>query len=431
MFGMSVLAVEYPGYGLARGLPSVHGVNVHVFAAYEYVTKVMNLPPDNVLVFGRSIGTGPACKLAAFRQVGGLILFAPFASLRALAKDSIEQVVPSFFSGVVGSVPVLAEWNNEEHLRRCTAPIVIIHGEQDETIPASHGRQCLNACDQSRAKGIFEGLWTHNHADLRPLVQPITDFLRQQNPRLLPEDYTIPSIIQSTRPAPPAAPVESSVRAQRMVAPHSHRSNPAAPERINSADPNESHMARSRRDQRLFVKMRPDRLEPTLSPDTRPERLEPRLSPDTSQARGSWDGSEASELHDRRASSRADPEESELVLAPPEPDSRSSATSDAGPAAGPSGRLVGPLPGALAGSRTIRSPGKELMDLWNGSWRESRRVLPKPKPAKPEAKDVVSLDVVDRFEADPQPPKPFRFTSYDVFPGLMSARQPPRFPREQ
>ena len=30
---------------------------------------------------------------------------------------------------------------------------VIIHGEQDETIPASHGRQCLNACDQSRAKG--------------------------------------------------------------------------------------------------------------------------------------------------------------------------------------------------------------------------------------------------------------------------------------
>ena len=60
-----LLAVEYPGYGACVGAPSEESITCVASAVFRYVTRTLRWPPMFVYLYGRSIGTGPVCKLAA------------------------------------------------------------------------------------------------------------------------------------------------------------------------------------------------------------------------------------------------------------------------------------------------------------------------------------------------------------------------------
>ncbi|CAM9933767.1 unnamed protein product [Hapterophycus canaliculatus] len=60
-----VVGVEYPGYGLtAIGEPSEESINAAVRVAFLHITEVMGWPAKRVVVMGRSLGSGPAARLA-------------------------------------------------------------------------------------------------------------------------------------------------------------------------------------------------------------------------------------------------------------------------------------------------------------------------------------------------------------------------------
>jgi len=92
MFNAHYLVVEYPGYGLAQGASSESMLNSIAFSAYLYVIKDLGVPPDRVVIYGRSVGCGLAVHLAAKLQAlghvpGALILHSPYTSIRDVAKD--------------------------------------------------------------------------------------------------------------------------------------------------------------------------------------------------------------------------------------------------------------------------------------------------------------------------------------------------------
>ena len=74
-----ILVIEYPNYGLYKGR-SCDESNIYQDALdiYDFLVHVLDLGPDQILVFGRSIGSGPSTYLARHRNIGALILFAPF-----------------------------------------------------------------------------------------------------------------------------------------------------------------------------------------------------------------------------------------------------------------------------------------------------------------------------------------------------------------
>ena len=83
----NVLLVEYPGYGASPGAPYERSVDRHVMVAYSYLTEELRLAPESIVLFGRSLGSGPVCRLAQRLQelgekVGGVILHSPFTSVR-------------------------------------------------------------------------------------------------------------------------------------------------------------------------------------------------------------------------------------------------------------------------------------------------------------------------------------------------------------
>ena len=86
-----VVVPEYPGYGLAEGTPSEDSVDAVAHAAARFIEKTMGAPRDRVIIYGRSVGTGPAAAAAArlsrgaFSGLGGGRAFSEFRTARAIA----------------------------------------------------------------------------------------------------------------------------------------------------------------------------------------------------------------------------------------------------------------------------------------------------------------------------------------------------------
>ena len=66
MMGVHVLVPEYPGYGLCTGNPCEDTVNRAVLAACTFAKDALRWDQDHILIYGRSIGTGPALNAARF-----------------------------------------------------------------------------------------------------------------------------------------------------------------------------------------------------------------------------------------------------------------------------------------------------------------------------------------------------------------------------
>ena len=125
--GFSVLAYDYAGYGTSDGSPSEKAFYEDELAAYDYLVHELATPSEKIVIFGRSVGSGPAVYLAARRRVAGLILQSPFLSAFR----------------VLTHIPILPfdKFPNYKDITRIQCPVFIIHGEADQLIPAWHGKR--------------------------------------------------------------------------------------------------------------------------------------------------------------------------------------------------------------------------------------------------------------------------------------------------
>lgn len=73
-FRVNVLCYEYPGYGIFPGSASSDGCISSQKVVYNFLTKYMGVDPGNIVLFGRSIGSGISSDLCSKRPVGGLVL---------------------------------------------------------------------------------------------------------------------------------------------------------------------------------------------------------------------------------------------------------------------------------------------------------------------------------------------------------------------
>lgn len=125
--GVSVLAYDYRGYGLSKGRVSETHTYEDIEAVYHYLTKEQKIPADQIIIHGRSLGTGPSCHLAAHFPIKGLILESPFIS--AFRVQTIVPLLP------------FDKFRNHRCIQKVKAPILYIHGKKDTLIPIWHTRK--------------------------------------------------------------------------------------------------------------------------------------------------------------------------------------------------------------------------------------------------------------------------------------------------
>ena len=94
--GFSIFAYDYEGYGTSEGKPGEKACYEDAAAAYEFLAVDLKTPPDRIIIFGRSVGSGPAAYIAAKRPSAGVILQSPFVSafrvLTRIPSAAVRQI---------------------------------------------------------------------------------------------------------------------------------------------------------------------------------------------------------------------------------------------------------------------------------------------------------------------------------------------------
>jgi fermentation-respiration switch protein FrsA (DUF1100 family) len=154
--GFSVFAYDYQGYGTSEGRPSEKAAYDDESAAYDFLAVELATPPDRIILFGRSVGTGPAVQPAARRPAAGLVLQSPFLSaFRVLTR-----------------VPLLPfdRFPNYKWIRHVHCPVLIMHGTADSVIGLWHGKKLFDLANQPKQFVAVEGA---DHNDVSPSLTQI------------------------------------------------------------------------------------------------------------------------------------------------------------------------------------------------------------------------------------------------------------------
>ncbi len=150
--GLNVLIVDYRGYGQSTGSPSEEGVYRDASASWQYLTETRGISPEDIVIFGRSLGAGPATWLAVQKQAGAVILESPFTS------------VPDIGAHHYPFLPVRAlatnDFPNEERVEEIEAPVLVIHSQADRVVPFEQGKRVYEAA--SEPKQFLEIQGGHN-----------------------------------------------------------------------------------------------------------------------------------------------------------------------------------------------------------------------------------------------------------------------------
>lgn len=133
--GASVFAYDYQGFGQSEGKPTLDGIIEDGQAAYDYLVKVRNVARDRIVLFGQSMGTGVSCQLLKTRSAAALVLMSPYTSIVNVAREHLAwlNLYPDF------AFPK-QDLNTLKMLGAVHPRTLIIHGEQDQTVPVHHSR---------------------------------------------------------------------------------------------------------------------------------------------------------------------------------------------------------------------------------------------------------------------------------------------------
>lgn len=133
--GYSILCYDYEGYGASQGKPTEPNTYRDIEAVYRYMTGTLKIPPDKIILYGRSVGSGPTCFLAEKYPAAGMVLQSPFTS-------TFKVVCP---------VPLpFDKFPNLQRIRNIKMPILIMHGTLDGVIPFHHGQVLFKAANQPK-----------------------------------------------------------------------------------------------------------------------------------------------------------------------------------------------------------------------------------------------------------------------------------------
>ena len=177
------------GYGKSNGEPTENGCYEDIDAAYLHLTTVLNKQPGNIVIYGRSVGSGPSCYLAERLsnegiQLGGLIIQSPIMSVFRVAFNFrftfIGDMFPNIDRFVLKCFFLKKPDNIIDRIGNINCPILVIHGTRDEIVPFWNGESLFLAANiKYRAKPIWVNNAGHNNIEYLLSDEIFYDLLKE------------------------------------------------------------------------------------------------------------------------------------------------------------------------------------------------------------------------------------------------------------
>ena len=164
---------DYRGYGRNGGTATEEGTYTDGAAALGWLNARDDVDPRTIFFYGFSMGAGVAMEMAMREPSAGLILRAPFTSMRDMIIDWDDR-----FRYALAFAPwlPLTRFDNLAKIRRLDRPLLVLHGDADLTVPEAMGRRIFEAAPEPKRFVTFPG---YGHADLATehVVPNIRDFV--------------------------------------------------------------------------------------------------------------------------------------------------------------------------------------------------------------------------------------------------------------
>ena len=179
--GFGVFMPSYRGYSGSTGSPTERANVADAKLAYEALRKD-GIASEDIVLYGESLGSGVAVQVAAEKPVGGIVLDAPYTSIVDVAAAAYPflPVRPFMFD----------RYDTMRHLGGVNAPLLVVHGEEDEVIPVDMGRAVYAAANGPKELVTFPGAGHsdhHLHGSTEEIFRWIEDLSRHRAPRAMPE----------------------------------------------------------------------------------------------------------------------------------------------------------------------------------------------------------------------------------------------------
>jgi fermentation-respiration switch protein FrsA (DUF1100 family) len=150
--GFDILVFDYRGYGRSEGsLADEQGLYADADAAYEYLVNERRVSPQSIVLYGQSLGTAAAANLAARRECAAVVM----ESGMTCASDMATVALP----WLPRQLHFLAR-NRFDSIHKITqvhCPVLISHGEPDDTIPTEQGRALFAAANEPKELIVVPG----------------------------------------------------------------------------------------------------------------------------------------------------------------------------------------------------------------------------------------------------------------------------------
>uniref|UniRef100_A0AAZ1WX65 palmitoyl-protein hydrolase n=1 Tax=Oreochromis aureus TaxID=47969 RepID=A0AAZ1WX65_OREAU len=153
----NIFSYDYSGYGVSTGKPSEKNLYADIDAAWHALRSRYGISPENIILYGQSIGTVPTVDLASRFECAAVVLHSPLTSgMRVAFPDTKKTYCFDAFPNI-------------EKVSKIPSPVLIIHGTEDEVIDFSHGLALFERCPKA-----VEPLWVegagHNDIELYKCV---------------------------------------------------------------------------------------------------------------------------------------------------------------------------------------------------------------------------------------------------------------------
>lgn len=155
---LNVLIFDYRGYGQSSGRPSEAGVYADARAAWNWLVDDKQIPPDRIVLFGRSMGGAIAAQLASEVNAGAMILESTFSSVPDVAAEIYWWLPVRWLARI--RFPTI------EHVVASDIPLLVVHSRDDEIIAFAHAERIVAAVAEGRAE-LLEIQGDHNTGFLR------------------------------------------------------------------------------------------------------------------------------------------------------------------------------------------------------------------------------------------------------------------------
>ncbi|BES90111.1 unnamed protein product [Nesidiocoris tenuis] len=159
----NIFSYDYSGYGVSSGKPSEKNLYADIDSAWHTLRTRYGISPENIILYGQSIGTVPTVDLASRYEVGAVVLHSPLTSGMRVAFPKTKR---TWFFDAFPSI---------DKVPKVTSPVLVIHGKEDEVVDFSHGKAIYEKCPRP-----VDPLWVENagHNDVE-LYQEYLERLRR------------------------------------------------------------------------------------------------------------------------------------------------------------------------------------------------------------------------------------------------------------